>query len=127
MTYSINGTTVIDTSRNITTVGADIGGMFRQSAITLGSSTIDCATGNFFMHTINGATSYAFINPPANRAYAFTLELNHTSGAITWPAAVQWPGATAPALTTGRTHMFVFITDDGGNRWRGAFQVNYTT
>lgn len=87
---------------------------------------INCSIGNYFTKTINGASTFTFSNAPAARAYAFTLELTHTSGAVTWPASVQWPGGSAPSLTAGKTHIFVFVTDDGGTRWRGVANINYT-
>jgi len=59
--------------------------------------------------------------------YAFALEVENTAGTISWPSSVKWPNDTAPTLSTGRTHLFVFITDDGGTRWRGTSNVNYVT
>lgn len=101
-------------------------GSVRGNITAMGALDVDCSAGNYFTKTINGASTFTFSNAPSSRAYAFTLELTHTSGTVTWPAAVQWPGGTAPSLTTGKTHIFVFVTDDGGTRWRGASQVNYT-
>lgn len=87
---------------------------------------VDCTKGNYFTKTIAGNSTFTFSNPPASRAYSFTMELTHTSGTVTWPATVKWPGDLAPTLTTGKTHVFVFVTDDGGTRWRGAALTNYT-
>ena len=64
--------------------------------------------------------------PSSGTAYSFTLELTHTSGTVTWWNNLEWPGGTAPTLTAGKTHLFVFVTDDGGTRWRGASLVDYT-
>jgi hypothetical protein len=86
---------------------------------------VDCSTANYFTKTINGASTFTFSNPPASRSFAFALELTHTSGTITWPTSVKWPKDTAPTLTTGKTHIFIFVTDDGGTRWRGASLVDY--
>ena len=55
----------------------------------------------------------------------FTLELTHTSGTVTWPTEVKWPADSPPTLTTGKTHLFVFVTDDGGTRYRGAALADY--
>lgn len=89
-------------------------------------SNIDCSLGNFFTKTINGATTFTFSTPPSSRAYAFTLELTHTTGGVTWPTSVAWPASTVPTLTAGKTHLFTFVTDDAGTRWRGAALVDYT-
>ena len=41
---------------------------------------------------------------------------NATAYTITWPAAVKWPGGTAPTVTTTNTKrdIYQFITYDGG-------------
>jgi hypothetical protein len=86
---------------------------------------VECDLGNYFTRTINSNSTFSFTNVPASRAFSFALELTHTSGTVTWPAAVAWPNNTAPTLNTGLTHLFVFVTDDGGTRWRGAALVDY--
>jgi hypothetical protein len=102
-------------------------GSVRGNITAVAALDIDCTAGNFFTKTIAGNSTFTFSSPPSSRAYAFTLELTHTSGTVTWPAAVQWPGGTAPSLTNAKTSLFVFVTDDGGTRWRGVANTNYTT
>jgi hypothetical protein len=134
---------VIDGTTGITTVGLTASGAVSAAGVsttTLDATSqqvqgitavaaldINCSLGNYFTKTINGASTFTFSNVPASRAYSFTLELTVTSGAATWPAAVQWPGGTAPTLGTGKTSLLMFVTDDGGTRWRGASLVDYTT
>lgn len=97
-------------------------------ADTTASTTINCGLANYFARTVNGATTFAFSNAPSGQVYSFTLEVDHISGAITWPGSVVWAfGQTAPALTTGRKHLFVFATRNGGTLWRGAALANYTS
>jgi hypothetical protein len=102
--------------------------IYTYSGIT-SSLDIDCREGNYFTRTISSNSTFTFSNVPAasgfNVAYSFTLELTHTSGTVTWPASVKWPGNTAPSLTTGKTHLFMFVTDDAGSRWRGSYLTNY--
>lgn len=86
---------------------------------------IDCSLGTYFTKTIAGNSTFTFTSAPSGRAFGFTLELTHTSGTVTWPAAVKWPNDTAPTLVTGKTHLFTFVTDDTGSRWRGAALANY--
>lgn len=96
-------------------------------AVAVAALDIDCSTGVYFTKTIAGNSAFTFSNPPASGiAYAFVLELTHTSGTVSWPAGVRWPENTAPTLTTGRTHKFVFSTDDGATRWLGAVNANYS-
>ena len=107
----------------------DVSGNYAQNIVNALSTPgyVNCSLGNYFIDAISGNITYSFINAPASRAYSFTLELAHNSGTVTWPIAVQWPGGTAPTLTAGKTHLFMFVTDDGGTRWRGAALVDYTT
>lgn len=102
-------------------------GPVRGNITAVAALAIDCSLGNYFTKTISANSTFTFTNAPATRAFAFTLELTHTSGTITWPTSVKWPSDTAPTLTTGKTHLFTFVTDDGGTRWRGVAQTNYVT
>lgn len=101
-------------------------GVYTGAVTAVAALAIDCSSSNYFTKTINGNSTFTFTNVPATRAFGFTLELTHTSGTVTWPASVKFPGDTAPTLTTGKTHIFVFVTDDGGTRFRGAALVDYT-
>lgn len=102
-------------------------GSIRGNLVSVAALNIDCSLGNYFLKSISANSTFTFSNAPASRAYAFTLEVIHTSGTITWPASVRWPNNTAPSLTTSRTHLFTFVTDDGGTSWRGVANVNYTS
>lgn len=103
------------------------GATYSGTVTTPAALDIDCSTANYFTKTISADSTFTFSNAPASRGYTFLLELNQTSGIVTWPASVQWPNGVAPSLTTGKTHLFCFTTDDGGTRWRGSSSVNYTT
>lgn len=100
-------------------------GPVRGNITAVAALDIDCSAGNYFTKTIAANSTFTFSNAPSTRAFAFTLELTHTSGTVAWPASVTWPGDTAPTLTTGKTHLLTFVTDDGGTRWRGVAQTNY--
>jgi hypothetical protein len=104
----------------------DVSGSTRESIVSIAALDVDCSLGNYFTKTISSNSTFTFSNAPSSRAFAFTLKVVHTSGTITWPAAVKWPGNTAPTLTTGRTHLFVFSTEDAGSTWRGSSAVDYT-
>lgn len=101
-------------------------GPVRGNIVAVAALNIDCSAGNYFTKTIAANSTFTFSNVPASRAFAFTLELTHTSGTVTWPAAVNFSGGTAPTLTTGKTHLFTFVTDDGGTRFRAVVQKDYT-
>ena len=93
---------------------------------TVSALQLDLSTSNYFIKTISGNSTFTFANPAASGTVtAFTLELTHSSGTVTWPSEVKWNADTAPTLTTGKTHLFMFVTDDGGSRYRGSALVDY--
>ena len=96
------------------------------SIVAMAALDVNCSLGTYFTKTIAGNSTFTFSNAPSGVAYAFTLELTHTSGTVTWPTSVKWPYNTAPTLTTAKTHLFTFLTDDGGTSWRGSALTNYT-
>ena len=106
--------------------GLSVDGPYKQTAEAVSALDIDLATGNYFTKTISANSTFTFSNPPASgTAGSFTLELTHTSGTVTWPSSVKFPADTAPTLTAGKTHLFIFVTDDGGTRYRGAALADY--
>ena len=107
--------------------GTKITGSQTSNISAMGANSVDCSAGNYFTKTITGATTFTFDNVPTGVAYTFTMEVTlNGSNAITWPGTVKWPADTAPTITDGKTQLFVFITDDGGTRWRGSSIVDYT-
>jgi hypothetical protein len=103
-----------------------VNGSYRGNIVAVSALDIDCSAGNYFTKTIDANSTFTISSVPASRSYSFTLELTHISGTVTWPAAVKFPTDTAPTLTTGKTHLFMFVTDDGGTRWRASSLINYT-
>lgn len=102
-------------------------GSVRGNVTAVAALDINCSLGNYFTKTISTNSTFTFSNAPASRSYSFTLELTLSGGTITWPAAVTWPSNIAPTLPTGKTHLLIFVTDDGGSRWRGASLIGYNT
>ena len=98
------------------------------AAVTSSSNatTVNCENGNAFSHTLTENTTFTFSNPPASgTAFSFSLEIIQDASAsgytVSWPAAVDWPSATAPTLTATASakDVFVFYTRDGGTNWYG--------
>lgn len=77
-----------------------------EAPIALAGGAINCAAGNTFTETVSANRTLAFSNIPTG-AYSCVLEINHTAGAITFPAGTVWAG-TAPTLTAGKRHLFFF-------------------
>ncbi len=114
------------TAQSVHNAGLSVDGPYKQVAEAVSALEIDLSTGNYFTKTISGNSTFTFANPPASGTVgSFTLELTHSSGTVTWPSSVKFNSDTAPTLTTGKTHLFFFVTDDGGTRYRGAALVDY--
>jgi len=129
---SIGGTLTYQDVTNVDSVGVitarsglHLTGVYKENITAMGALEVDCSSGNYFTKTISGNSTFTFANVPTGGAYSFTLELTHSSGTVTWPGSVKWPADTAPTLTTGKTHLFMFLTDDGGTRFRGSSLVDY--
>ena len=106
--------------------GLNLTGTYKENITAMGALEVDCSAGNYFTKTITtGTNTFTFANIPSGGAYSFTLELTHTGGTAAWPSSVKWPADTAPTLSTGKTHLFMFLTDDGGTRFRGSSLVDY--
>ena len=95
---------------------------------TVSGTTIDCSEGNYFKKTVTATTQFTFTNVPTGTAYFLTIEIEcNGANAVTWPTPnVKWPADTAPTITDGKTTLFMFVTDDGGTRWRGSSLADYT-
>lgn len=97
---------------------------YDETYVALSGTTpaVDCAAGNVFSLSTTGNTTFTFTNPPASgTGYGFILKITaggtHT---ITYPASVDWAGATAPdAPASGETDVLGFLTYDGGTTWYG--------
>ena len=94
-----------------------------SSTITSSSLTLNLATGNFFVVTLNSAiTTLSITNVPGTpKVVTFTLQFvaDGTARAVTWPTSVKWPGGSAPTLTStlNKVDMFTFVSHDGGTTW----------
>lgn len=91
-----------------------------------GTTDLNQESGNVFIHTnASGGTTFTFSNPPsATYVHSFTVihKQDGTGAAgVTWPASVDWPGGTAPAISSAANavDVFTFITYDGGTSYYG--------
>jgi len=109
--------------------GGILDGQLRSVVTALGAngSGIPCASGNYFTATLSTDSLVYFVAPIPANSYSLTYEVEHTAGTISWDTSIEWPASTAPTLTTGKTHLFMFVTDDTGSTWRASSLVDYTT
>ena len=106
--------------------GTKVTGPYSANITAMGANDVDCSAGNYFTKTITGATTFTFSNVPTNVVYSFTMEVTlNGNNSITWPTSVKWNGDAAPSITDAKTQLFMFITDDGGTRFRGSALVDY--
>ena len=111
-----------------TNTDLDVSGTYAGNVVAVSALDIDCSTGNYFTKSISANSTFTFSNIPSSRAFAFTVEIDVSGDrTISWPSSVSFPSATAPTLTSGKTHLFFFVTNDGGTSFRAASLVDYTT
>ena len=131
-----NDITTLGTTEASKTVTADANGVvtfdngiseeYTAVTSTTNATTCNMQDGTNFSHTLTENTTFTFSNPAASgKVSSFTLKIVQDASAsgftVTWPAAVDWPAATAPTLTADANAVdyFVFITNDGGTTWYG--------
>ena len=91
-----------------------------------GTQDLNQESANVFIHTnASGGTTFTFSNPPSNTyVHSFTVihKQDGTGGrSVTWPGTVDWPGGSAPSITSSANavDVFTFITYDGGTSYYG--------
>ena len=119
------------TDLNISTpTSISLTGPYTQTVVSLGTTDINLSSGNYFTKAVSAASTFTFSNPPSSgTVQSFTVEIDvtGTNTTIDWPNEVEWNGNSAPTLTDTRTHLFMFVTRDGGSTYRGSALVDYTT
>ena len=102
-----------------------VGGTSLSAVTAVSASAVDLTAGRYFTKTASGSLTWTFTGPAASGVDAFLLRLtNGGTGTQTWPAAVKWPGGTAPTFVSSGVDMLVFITRDAGTTWRGALVMS---
>jgi len=131
-----NDITTLGTSEASKVVTADANGVVtfdngiseEFTAVTSSSNatTVNSRDGTVFSHTLTENTTFTFSNPASSgKASGFSLKIVQDASAsgftVTWPAAVDWSGGSAPSLTStaSAVDQFVFYTHDGGTTWYG--------
>lgn len=121
------GTLVLQTNGTTTalTLGTDQTATYAagviEKKVAVAASDIDLSLGNYFTKTISGTTTLTVSSVPSSgSAGSLILELtNGGSATVNWWTGVEWPGGTAPTLTTAGRDVLGFFTYDGGTTWTG--------
>jgi len=113
-------------ANGVVTFGNGITEEFTAVTSSSNSTTVDLHDGTVFSHTLTENTTFTFSNPAASgKASGFALKIVQDASAsgytVTWPASVDWPNSTTPALTNSASAVdqFVFYTHDGGTTYYG--------
>ncbi len=93
----------------------------RETRAATASNAVNLSNGNYFTHTLSGATTFTVSNVASSGSVsAFVLDLtNGGSATITWWSGMKWAGGTAPTLTSSGRDVLAFFTHDGGTTWNG--------
>ncbi len=121
----VAGTTATQTLTNKTIEAGTFTNGYTEESVSANTSTaytIDLANGTLQILTLTGNCTYTFPTPVAGKSFTLVQKQDGTGGrTVTWPASVQWPGGTAPTLTStaSKADKFIFTAIDGSS-WLGS-------
>jgi hypothetical protein len=104
---------------------------YQETLVTANTGTaytINIANGSVQYLTLTGNCTYTFPTPVAGKSFTLIQKQDGTgSRTVTWPAAVKWPGGTAPTITSTASKADKFIFTADGTNWLGSNAgQNYT-
>lgn len=90
------------------------------------ADTIDWTLSNKQKSTLTGNCTFTFTAPPGPCNLVLKLVQDATgSRTVTWPAAVHWPSATAPTLTTTASQVDIISFYYDGTTYFGQASLNF--
>lgn len=125
------GTTATQTMTNKTVEAATFTNGYTEEVATANTSTaytIDLANGSVQVLTLTGNCTFTFPTATAGKGFILLLKQDATgSRTATWPAAVKWPGGTAPTITATASKLDKYVFTADGTNWYGSNAgQNYT-
>jgi hypothetical protein len=104
---------------------------YTEETVTADTSTaytIDLANGSVQILTLTGNCTFTFPTATAGQSFILLLKQDGTGGrTVTWPASVEWPGATAPTITSTASKMDKLVFTAADSNWYGSVAgQNYT-
>lgn len=132
-TVSINTTGIVSATTFVGNLHNTVITNYAETAVNVGTlsttvtNNIGLSTGNVFYGNLPataGIVTFSFTTGHTTDASSFTLYLtNAATGTptLSWPAAVTFPGGTAPDRTTAanKTDIWTFSTYNNGTDWYG--------
>jgi hypothetical protein len=91
------------------------------TANTSTAYTIDLANGSVQILTLTGNCTFTFPTATAGQSFILLLKQDGTGGrTVTWPASVEWPGGTAPTITSTASKMDKLVFTAADSNWYGS-------
>jgi hypothetical protein len=123
-TGEVVGTTDTQTLTNKTVEAGTFTNGYTEEVATANTSTaytIDLAGGSVQILTLTGNCTFTFPTATAGQSFILLLKQDGTGGrTVTWPASVEWPGATAPTITNTASKMDKFVFTAADSNWYGS-------
>lgn len=102
----------------------DLSGDYKEGVVTANTGTaytINTANGTVQILTLTGNCTFTFPTAVAGESFTLLLKQDGTgSRTVTWPAAVKWPGGTAPTITSTASKLDKYIFTSDGTNWYGS-------
>jgi hypothetical protein len=118
------GTTDTQTLTNKTVEAGTFTNGYTEEVATANTSTaytIDLAGGSVQILTLTGNCTFTFPTATAGQSFILLLKQDGTGGrTVTWPASVEWPGATAPTITSTASKMDKLVFTAADSNWYGS-------
>jgi hypothetical protein len=104
---------------------------YKENVVTANTSTaytIAISGGTVQILTLTGNCTFTFPTATAGKSFTLLLKQDGTgSRTVTWPAAVKWPGGTAPTITSTASKLDKYVFTADGTNWYGSNAgQNYT-
>jgi hypothetical protein len=123
-TGALVGTTDTQTLTNKTVEAGTFTNGYTEEVATANTGTaytIDLAGGSVQILTLTGNCTFTFPTATAGQSFILLLKQDGTGGrTVTWPASVEWPGATAPTITSTASKMDKLVFTAADSNWYGS-------
>ena len=123
-TGTVVGTSDTQTLTNKTIEAGTFTNGYTEETVTANTGTaytISLANGSVQILTLTGNCTFTFPTATAGQSFILLLKQDGTgSRTVTWPAAVKWPGGTAPTITSTASKLDKYIFTSDGTNWYGS-------